>query len=628
MLKSVLRRCDDVAMLRFFPVIVLIFLAVPALADRRVALIIGNGAYHDAPSLDNPVRDSEAVRGALIRLGFEVTMARDATADQMRTAVRDFAVALEGAELALFFYAGHGIQLNGVNYLIPVDAVVEREADVDLATIPLDLILAQMDRSASTRVVLLDACRNNPFETRLTRTLGQARSASALGRGLATVETRGGTFVGFATDPGEVAFDGADAHSPFTEALLKHIESPGLEINAMMTRVRAEVFAATQRLQRPWSSSSLLQEVYLATPATEDGQADPGASEVASWTQIRDSMDPEDFRRHIARFPDGLFIELAETRLAAMTPEAKADRPLASGLRRPKTRPLRLAPGNDDGAAASAVPAPLPEQGDCPVCPRSLRVEGGGTILGSRDGTPAERPEHHQTIGPFRMAPSEITVGEIQRFESMTGRQIPRGCWVWQSDGRMRYARGAYWGAPGYDVTDASPAACLSWDDARRYVAWLNEQDPSGGWRLPSEAEFEYAARAGSASAYPWPGGAAAVCDFANGADAASIFPWRNTDCEDGARHTATAGTFPANAFGFEHLIGNLWEWTADCWNADHRSAPDDGRARTTGLCASRVLRGGSWDDPVENLRAAYRVGIPADRRQANVGFRPARSAR
>lgn len=613
---------------RLFTVIVLIVLAVPAVADRRVALVIGNGAYQQAPSLDNPVQDSEAVRAALIRLGFEVTIARDANADQMRSAIRDFAVSLEGADLALFFYAGHGIQLNGVNYLIPVDAVVEREADVDLATIPLDLILAQMDRSASTRVVLLDACRNNPFETRLSRALGQARSASALGRGLAAVETRGGTFVGFATDPGEVAFDGAGAHSPFTEALLKHIESPGLEINAMMTRVRAEVFAATQRLQRPWSSSSLLQEVYLAPPAPADTPTDRGTSELAAWREIRDSADPADFRRHIARFPDGLFLELAETRLAALSPEATVKPAPVAPQRRPKTRPLRLAPGNEGGGAEAALDAPVAARGDCPVCPRTVRVEGGDTVLGSRDGTPAERPEHRQVIAPFRMASSEITVGEIRRFERMTGRRIPRGCWVWQSDGRMRFSPGAYWGAPGYDVTDASPAACLNWDDARAYVVWLNGQNPSGGWRLPSEAEFEHAARAGSASAYPWSGGAEAACDFANGADAASMFRWRNAGCEDGARQTAAAGAFPANAFGLHHMIGNLWEWTADCWNADHRGAPADGRARTTGLCSSRVLRGGSWDDPVENLRAAYRVGIPGDRRQANVGFRPARSAR
>ncbi|CAN0601410.1 unnamed protein product, partial [Ectocarpus sp. 12 AP-2014] len=136
--------------------------------------------------------------------------------------------------------------------------------DLDFAAVDLQLVLRQLERTVPNSIILLDACRDNPFETALSRSMGATRSASALSRGLARVESLGGALIGLATDPGAVAFDGEGNHSPFTEALLSHIETPGLEINSMMTRVRADVVAATERRQRPWATSSLLQEIHLA----------------------------------------------------------------------------------------------------------------------------------------------------------------------------------------------------------------------------------------------------------------------------------------------------------------------------------------------------------------------------
>ncbi|MEM9249664.1 MAG: SUMF1/EgtB/PvdO family nonheme iron enzyme [Pseudomonadota bacterium] len=273
------------------------------------------------------------------------------------------------------------------------------------------------------------------------------------------------------------------------------------------------------------------------------------------------------------------------------------------------------------------IAVPLPEAPACAVCPVTVTVPGGPALLGSATGPAEERPEVDQVIAALVLVQSEITVGEIRRFEAATGQAIPRGCWVWTAEGRMRFRDGAYWGAPGFEVAEDTPAACLSWDDAVAYAAWLSEEDPGGRWRLPSEAEFEYAARAGKGVDYPWPQGLAGICAAVNGADAESRFRWRNTACADGTEAPVPADAFPVNGFGLSHMIGNLWEWTEDCFNPSHRGAPQDGSARLAGNCGSRVLRGGSWDDPVENLRASHRVAIPKERRQANVGFRLVRVA-
>jgi len=618
-------------------------------AQSRVALVIGNGAYKHAPGLPNPTSDATEVGAALERLGFDVLMRTDQTAAGMRAAVRDFSIVMEGAELALFFYAGHGIQVGGRNYLIPVDADVEREADVDLSTIPLDLILAQMDRSSATRVVFLDACRNNPFESRLARSMGQSRAVGSLGNGLAPIETDGGTFVGYATDPGEVAFDGAGRHSPFTASLLQHIEQPGLEINSLMTRVRADVFQNTDRLQRPWSSSSLLNEVYLASsePVAEpERKLDPRLVELAAWEQVQSLDTDSAYQAYLDTYPQGLFRQMAEAQLntqpAVATPETEVA--VLAPPQKPITRSEPMIPAVRPTArpAPQATPEPVvvtepePERArptltlvtplneDCAACPRTLLIPAGATTLGS-DVSSAEGPRTPQTIASFYMSAAEITVGEMRRFEEASGQRIRRSCFVWTEVGRLRSRDGAYWGAPGFDVTDDHPAACINWDDAQAYVNWLNSEDPKGGWRLPSEAEFEYASRAGTVTSYPWDGGAEALCRQANGAGAESKFRHRNRACDDGFATPVPASTFPANAFGLSHMIGNLWEWTADCWNGSHRGASAEGAARISGNCSSRVLRGGSWDDPAENLRAAYRVGIPKNRRQANVGFRVAR---
>jgi tetratricopeptide (TPR) repeat protein len=239
------------------PVIVL-----PPIAGRRVALVIGNGDYRYANKLPNPPNDAADIAAALRKLDFDVVEGRDLDKHAVEDKLREFGRKLNGAKLALFFYAGHGMQVAGKNYIIPVDAKLEQPGDLRLDTIDLSDVLAQMEAEQRVNLVFLDACRDNPLSRSFARSLG-TRSA-AVGQGLAMVQSGVGTMIAYATQPDAVALDGAGRNSPFTTALLRHIGTPGVDIGAVMRRVRADVIAATNEKQVPWDHSSLVGDVVLA----------------------------------------------------------------------------------------------------------------------------------------------------------------------------------------------------------------------------------------------------------------------------------------------------------------------------------------------------------------------------
>jgi uncharacterized caspase-like protein len=232
----------------------------PADAGVRLALVLGNAKYEAVPALDNPSNDAADLAQALRRVGFEVIEQRDANREAMAKAVRDFSQRLRGADVALFFYAGHGLQMNGENYLLPVDARIETAADVRFNTINLSDIQQEMEGSGRANIIILDACRNNPFTEKLSRG-GRGATTRGLGRIDATGE---GSLIVYSTQPNNVALDGAGRNSPFTEALLKYVGTPGLEVRQMISKVRGDVLQATDRRQTPWDSSSLVGDVYLA----------------------------------------------------------------------------------------------------------------------------------------------------------------------------------------------------------------------------------------------------------------------------------------------------------------------------------------------------------------------------
>lgn len=220
----------------------------PGLAADRVALVIGNGAYAPAPTLSNPPNDARDVAAALRAIGFDVDFRIDSSRDDMAAAIARFADRARNADVALFFYAGHGVQAEGENYLIPVDARIDSQATLGLQTIDLSKLQDAMTDGASVRIIILDACRNNPFVDATHRGIGGSR-------GLSPMDTRAaGSLIIYSTQPNTVAADGKGRNSPFTAALLRHIGTRGLEIRQMMSRVRKDVVDATGG-QIPWDNS-------------------------------------------------------------------------------------------------------------------------------------------------------------------------------------------------------------------------------------------------------------------------------------------------------------------------------------------------------------------------------------
>ena len=247
-------------------------------AEKRVALVVGNSAYVNASPLPNPVNDAGEMAKALTEAGFEVVLGLDLDKAGFDKKIREFVRALDGADVALLFYAGHGLQVGGRNYLVPIDASMQKERDLDFEGISVDFVLKQMeiDRDNKTNVIFLDACRDNPLARNLARSMG-TRSIS-IGKGLAQVETGVGTFIAYSTQPGNVALDGSGANSPFTTALVKGVREEGRNLTAVMVDVRKDVLAQTQGKQVPWDHSSLTGDFYFhlaAAPAAIPGGGAP-----------------------------------------------------------------------------------------------------------------------------------------------------------------------------------------------------------------------------------------------------------------------------------------------------------------------------------------------------------------
>jgi hypothetical protein len=262
------------------PILVYLVLVLSAAAEKRVALVVGNSAYAHANALTNPVNDAGDMAKALTEVGFEVILGLDLSKSAFDGKVREFARALEKADVALFFYAGHGLQASGRNHLVPVDAKLQVERDLDFEAILLDFVLKQMelDREGKTNIVFLDACRDNPLARNLARSMG-TRSA-AIGQGLAQVQTGVGTFIAYSTQPGNVALDGEGRNSPFTAALTKGLSLPDRNLTAVMIEVRKDVLAATAGKQVPWDHSALTGDFYFQLAAAPGTLPRPDADAV------------------------------------------------------------------------------------------------------------------------------------------------------------------------------------------------------------------------------------------------------------------------------------------------------------------------------------------------------------
>ncbi|MEO5755874.1 MAG: caspase domain-containing protein [Mesorhizobium sp.] len=263
----------------------LLLLSADAQPDRRVALVIGNGTYDEAGTLANPVNDALDIADKLRAIGFEVIEGNDLGKRELERKIGAFSDALQGAGVGLFYYAGHGLQVEGRNFIVPVDARLDMPVKLQLEAVPIDEVLDIMEQQTKVSLVFLDACRNNPFARSLSRNTA-SRSATALA-GLAQFDSTRGSFIAFSTAPGAVAMDGTGRNSPFAAALLRHIAEPGQSINDMMIAVRRDVVSETRESQRPWEQGSLLERFEFVpdgqpAPPPKPAAAPAPASQVAA----------------------------------------------------------------------------------------------------------------------------------------------------------------------------------------------------------------------------------------------------------------------------------------------------------------------------------------------------------
>lgn len=328
--------------------ICMVFTAHSAKADRRVAFVVGNGAYKNVQALPNPPIDAKSMASVLRNVGFEVVEGTNLTRDKMTERLLEFGKKAQGADVAVFFYAGHGIAISGTNYLLPIDADIKSEMDVKLgAAINIDLTLDQTMSDAKVKLVFLDACRDNPFAAKI-KSNSATRSVSVQ-TGLAEMKSGEGTLIAFATGPGQTALDGQEGtNSPFTRALMANIATPGIEIQQAMTKVRAQVNEETHKGQLPWGHTNLIGSVYLnPTAASAETAAAPAASgpaavasssassevEVEFWRSVKESNKPEELNAYLTNYPNGQFKSLALARIASLQDgPSTATRNLTSGI--------------------------------------------------------------------------------------------------------------------------------------------------------------------------------------------------------------------------------------------------------------------------------------------------------
>jgi formylglycine-generating enzyme required for sulfatase activity len=582
---------------------------------KRVALVVGINKYDNLPrerQLAKAVNDARAMEAALKAVGFDVIKAEDVGRSTFHHSWQQLLdkVAL-GDEVAVF-YSGHGVEIDGANYLVPRDvpAVATgqtqrlKNESLSFDSLRRDLV----SKSPKLSLFILDACRDNPFTDSRGKSIGGTK-------GLVPVPTVAGSFIMFAADAFESALDrlsdtDRDPNSVYTRKLLPLLKQPGLRLPDMAQRVRREVrqtASAVGHQQNPAYYDQGGDEVCLAGCAPQTSEAE------RTWPWIKDSTNQSVLENFIKEFGDTRFAEEAKTRLAELKKQQVA---IAAPSKSPAPVPTK------PGQPAEAVP-PISHWGrcdggieewfagsqpikrclkpkdsfrDCPECPEMMVVPAGEFMMGSNDGHPDEKPVHKVTImKPFAVGKFEVTFAEWDACVAAGGCN--------HKPGDEGFGRGN------------RPVINVSWDDVtKEYLRWLSKRTGKR-YRLLTEAEWEYAARAGSHKRYFWGdeiGEANANCGEC-ASDKASPQPM-------------SVGSYPSNSFGLHDMHGNVFEWVQDCRQESYVGAPTDGSPWITGDCSRRVRRGGSWGSKPQFLRSAFRSKFPPNGRDDSNGFRVART--
>lgn len=338
-------------------------MATSATADKRVALVIGNSAYQNVPKLANPANDATMIASTLKGSGFDSVILRDdVTKDAMRKALRDFADQARDADIAVVYYAGHGIEVDGTNFIIPVDAVLERDTDVYDETYPLDRVLVAMEPAKQLRLIILDACRDNPFDKTMKRSLG----TRSIGRGLAKIEpASSNTLVAFAARAGAVAADGDGTNSPFATALIKYITSPGLELRLALGKVRDDVIKTTGNRQEPFLYGSLggdalaLNPVVTLPSTAANAPSDPEQIVRRDYEFALQVGSRAVWDTFIATYPTGLYSEFAKAQRNRIIDDEALRAVAADKNKLASLSPDQSTPRSDGPVAVGDIPRQL-----------------------------------------------------------------------------------------------------------------------------------------------------------------------------------------------------------------------------------------------------------------------------
>lgn len=513
---------------------------VDGFAQDRIALVVGNADYRHERLLRTPRGDANAMAKALSDLGFDVTTAFDLDEGAFADALYLYSERAKQAEVSVFYYSGHGMEIGGTNYLIPVDARLRHGLDAKIQGIALDDVTLSVSGASQLSLVILDACRNNVF--------GDGKGDEFAG--MAPARPLPGQVIAYSTAPNAIAYEGDTDLSPYTQALIERLlANPDEDVRIMLSSLTEKTQKYAGRPQVPYVE--------------------------------------------IGAFPEG---------------------------------PLSLAPAPievADSSAAIARPPTLDTIKDCEICPEMI-VLPGGTFTRGADATVGERPKREGpqrdiTVASFALARTETTLAQYARFMNESADRKP-GCWIgrqseWTFDEDVDWARPLSGG--GADT----PVACVSVKDAEAFIDWLNEQAGHTLYRLPSEAEWEYAARAGTETGF--------AAGEGLGKDSVRYFPDASLPFEPGEYGPVAVSELDAeNPWGFRHILGNVYEWTADCYLETLDGARKDGVPASEGDggdCSKRALRGGSFLDTKFGLAVTFRYGEQVNDRLFMTGFRVAR---
>lgn len=545
----------------------------------RHALVIGNSQYQQTGwQLANPARDAQLMAQTLGEVGFQVNLLIDGTEDDMVQAFAAHGAALKAggpSAIGLIYYAGHGVQSQGLNYLVPVDANARSEQDIWAQAPRLGDALRYVEHAGNAvNFVILDACRDNPLPS----------STRSAGGGLAEVKPARGLLISYSTAPGYVAYDGEGGNSTFALALSQTLRQKNLIAEQVFKRVADRVNQSTSGLQTPFYNSGLTGADFCFAGCTGGPAPQP-----------------------------------IPVTVAGQVPGTGSSSRSAGDMSEPSSQPATNGPAfsrvstllREAAFTAAAAGGEITERKfrDCQDCPEMVAIPAGSFIMGSPDAEPErksnEGPQWRAEVDTFAASATEITWGEINAC--IAG----GGC---AGNAAAAETRSEQWQLP------ALPVINITWKEAAVYVDWLNTKVDGEPYRLLSEAEWEYAARAGTTTPFH-------TGETLTDAQANFNAGRRYNDSEPGnwPRRPMPAGYYPANAFGLHEMHGNVAEWTADCSVRSYLGRFGKASVYDEKGCRSRAIRGGNWEKIPSYVRSAFRDAYPDTGRDDAIGFRVAR---